>query len=57
MSKGKKLETFNTAYASYKKNSKEPLDKKTWLNLLNGFAEYLMNCLTKGETIYLEQLC
>jgi hypothetical protein len=55
MSKGKKLETFNTAYASYKKNSKEPLDKKTWINLLNGFAEYLMNCLTKGETIYLPE--
>jgi hypothetical protein len=54
MSKGKKLETFNTSFKNYKDNQGK-LTKVEYLNLMNGFAEFLMDCILEGETVYLPE--
>lgn len=54
MSKGKKLETFNTSFKNYKDNQGK-LSKVEYLNLMNGFAEFLMDCILEGETVYIPE--
>jgi hypothetical protein len=55
MSKGKILESIQTAYKNYFKKSefKRKLTKPEYLKLLNGFNDYIMECVLKGETVYL----
>ena len=54
MSKGKKLETFITAYKNYRKNNKT-VSRKEYLDIVNGFAEFLMDCILNAETVYLPE--
>lgn len=53
MSKGKQLETFITAYSHIKKLYK--IDRKKYLKLLNGFSDFLMECILNGETVYIPE--
>lgn len=51
MSKGKQLESFNTAYVEYKKQGK--LDLQTFISLNNAFAKFMMNLILEGEILQL----
>jgi hypothetical protein len=53
MSKGKKLETFITSYKYYSKEIENKVNKKIYLSVLNGFAEYLMSAILEGECVHL----
>ncbi len=53
MSKGKKLETFITSYKYYCQEAENKVNKKIYLSVLNGFAEYLMDAILDGECVHL----
>jgi len=55
MSKGKVLESIQTAYNNYFKKSefKRKLTKPEYLKLLNGFNDFIMESILNGETVYL----
>jgi len=55
MSKGKVLESIQTAHKNYFKKSefKRKLTKSEYLKLLNGFNDFVIDCILKGETVYL----
>lgn len=58
MSKQKKLETFRTAYLNYKKihhYTTRKLSLERYLKLMNGFAEFLIDCVLNGERVYLPE--
>jgi hypothetical protein len=58
MSKGKALETFRTAYLNYKKThhySTRKLSLQSYLKLMNGFSEFLIDCVLEGEKVYLPE--
>lgn len=54
MSKGKKLETFITAYKDYRKHHSAVL-REEYLDIMNGFAEFLMDAVLNAETVYLPE--
>lgn len=55
MSKGKPLETFNTAYKAYRLNHENPISKNDYLKLMNGFSDFLMDCVLNAETVFLPE--
>lgn len=55
MSKGKTLESFNSAYKHYKKQSENPVALKDFVNLNNMFSLFIRDCILNGEQITLPQ--